>query len=278
MEIDHATGSADHPGYVSVHDCGNMLDPTDREGAAPRRAGARHRRATDGGAEATTRTGQPQNASFRTYFLPTVHGDPRLHAGPCRSRPTPFTPGGYKGAARPARIGPPPCLANALEDALRPLGPRFGPCPLSPDFVWRTVQAARAQSNGKGLRREPLHRREGALAHARRPTFPGKDDDGIAGRRDDDCGKLSAAGLAGGAGRQRACLSIRGRGLGEAQDDATVVSLREQEAAGLDLLTDGEQRRLQFIFHVLSRLGGFDVANRGLKAIGVGNGIGWCRG
>ena len=31
--------------------------------------------------------------------------------------------------------------------------------------------------------------------------------------------------------------------IGEAQDDATTIAIRDQERAGLDIITDGEQRR-----------------------------------
>ena len=60
---------------------------------------------------------------------------------------------------------------------------------------------------------------------------------------------------------------LQGADLREAQDDATRLVLREQERLGLDLLTDGEQRRAQFIFHVLAHMDGFDVTDRRPKAI-----------
>jgi len=47
--------------------------------------------------------------------------------------------------------------------------------------------------------------------------------------------------------------------LDEAQDDATVVAIREQEAAGLDILTDGEIRRESYSNHFATALGGLDV-------------------
>ena len=52
-----------------------------------------------------------------------------------------------------------------------------------------------------------------------------------------------------------------GEALKEAQDDATILVLRQQEDAGLDLLTDGEQRRVQFINHVLASWDGIDLEN-----------------
>jgi len=69
--------------------------------------------------------------------------------------------------------------------------------------------------------------------------------------------------------RERSEVTFRlvGELLREAQDDATIVTLHEQERAGLDLLTDGEQRRPHFINHVLGTLDGIDLVNRRPKAI-----------
>lgn len=53
----------------------------------------------------------------------------------------------------------------------------------------------------------------------------------------------------------------------EAQNDATTIVLKEQEEVGLDLLTDGEQRRTQFIDHILASWDGIDLENRRPKYI-----------
>jgi 5-methyltetrahydropteroyltriglutamate--homocysteine methyltransferase len=51
--------------------------------------------------------------------------------------------------------------------------------------------------------------------------------------------------------------------LAEAQDDATVVAIRLQEEAGLDILTDGEIRRESYSNHFATALEGVDVDNPG---------------
>jgi 5-methyltetrahydropteroyltriglutamate--homocysteine methyltransferase len=51
--------------------------------------------------------------------------------------------------------------------------------------------------------------------------------------------------------------------LVEAQDDATVVAIRLQEEAGLDILTDGEIRRESYSNHFATALDGVDVDNPG---------------
>ena len=67
--------------------------------------------------------------------------------------------------------------------------------------------------------------------------------------------------------RSEVTFRLEGDRLREAQDDATIVSLHEQGELGLDLVTDGEQRRTQFIYHVLASMEGVDLANRKPKAI-----------
>ncbi|GAA5141241.1 uroporphyrinogen decarboxylase family protein [Pseudonocardia adelaidensis] len=51
--------------------------------------------------------------------------------------------------------------------------------------------------------------------------------------------------------------------LAEAQDDATVVAIRLQEEAGLDIVTDGEIRRESYSNHFATALEGVDIDNPG---------------
>ena len=51
--------------------------------------------------------------------------------------------------------------------------------------------------------------------------------------------------------------------LGEAQDDATLVAIRSQEEAGLDVLTDGEIRRESYSNHFATALDGLDLDSPG---------------
>jgi 5-methyltetrahydropteroyltriglutamate--homocysteine methyltransferase len=51
--------------------------------------------------------------------------------------------------------------------------------------------------------------------------------------------------------------------LGEAQDDATLVAIRAQERAGLDIITDGEIRRESYSNHFATRLEGVDIDHPG---------------
>jgi 5-methyltetrahydropteroyltriglutamate--homocysteine methyltransferase len=51
--------------------------------------------------------------------------------------------------------------------------------------------------------------------------------------------------------------------LGQAQDDATVLAIRAQEQAGLDIVTDGEIRRESYSNHFATALEGVDVEHPG---------------
>ena len=51
--------------------------------------------------------------------------------------------------------------------------------------------------------------------------------------------------------------------LEAAQDDATIVAIRDQERAGLDVITDGEQRRASYSNRFATALDGIDADNPG---------------
>jgi 5-methyltetrahydropteroyltriglutamate--homocysteine methyltransferase len=51
--------------------------------------------------------------------------------------------------------------------------------------------------------------------------------------------------------------------LAEAQDDATVLAIRAQEEAGLDIVTDGEIRRESYSNRFATALEGIDIDNPG---------------
>src|SRR5215469_16351762 len=51
--------------------------------------------------------------------------------------------------------------------------------------------------------------------------------------------------------------------LEQAQDDATLLAIRDQERAGLDIITDGEQRRESYSNRFATALEGVDIDNPG---------------
>lgn len=46
--------------------------------------------------------------------------------------------------------------------------------------------------------------------------------------------------------------------LREGQDDAAILAIHDQERAGIDVVSDGEQRRENFVFYFSKKLAGFD--------------------
>ncbi|MBI2132818.1 MAG: 5-methyltetrahydropteroyltriglutamate--homocysteine methyltransferase [Candidatus Tectomicrobia bacterium] len=60
--------------------------------------------------------------------------------------------------------------------------------------------------------------------------------------------------------------------LERAQDDATIIAIREQERAGIDIITDGEIRRESYSNRFATALKGVDIENPG-SAINRGGGM-----
>ena len=56
---------------------------------------------------------------------------------------------------------------------------------------------------------------------------------------------------------------ISGEHLQEAQDDATLLAIRDMEAAGIDIITDGEMRRESYSNRFATALDGVDIVNPG---------------
>jgi 5-methyltetrahydropteroyltriglutamate--homocysteine methyltransferase len=63
--------------------------------------------------------------------------------------------------------------------------------------------------------------------------------------------------------RARELWRIEPEHLAEAQDDATLLAIHDQERAGLDILTDGEIRRESYSNHFATALEGVDIDNPG---------------
>jgi carbon-monoxide dehydrogenase large subunit len=140
LAVDRETGLFTIERYVSVHDCGNQINP--REVLGQHIGALAH---GFGGALLEElrydEHGNPLNATFMDYLVPTAVEIPPLTLDHLMS-PNPFTPGGFKGAGETGTISVPPALANALEDALRPLGAEVRSTPITPEYAWRLMRAA----------------------------------------------------------------------------------------------------------------------------------------
>jgi carbon-monoxide dehydrogenase large subunit len=87
--------------------------------------------------------GQPLATTLADYLLPgpTEVPAPRLDH---METPSPYTTFGVKGIGEGGAIAPPAAIANAINDALRPLGVELLHSPISPHRVVEAVLAARA--------------------------------------------------------------------------------------------------------------------------------------
>src|SRR5438094_2909100 len=63
--------------------------------------------------------------------------------------------------------------------------------------------------------------------------------------------------------RARELWRVAPEHLESAQDDATLIAIRDQERAGLDIITDGEQRRESYSNRFATALEGVDINNPG---------------
>jgi carbon-monoxide dehydrogenase large subunit len=141
VEVNTESGSLQILKFVSVHDCGNMLNPLIVRGQhlgalAHGFGGALYEELP------YDENGQPLATSFKDYFVPTAMEMPELTLDHLIT-PNPFTPGGFKGAGETGTVGPPAVLANAVEDALRPMGIKIRQVPLSPTYLWSLIEQAK---------------------------------------------------------------------------------------------------------------------------------------
>ncbi len=148
VEVDVPTGRVALLRYVVQHDCGTMVNPMVvegqvRGGVAQGIGGALYERIV------YDREGQPLTTTLMDFLLPTAMEVPAIEVAHLET-PSPLNPLGAKGVGEGGAIPGPAVLAEAIEDALAPLGVRVREMPLSPDRLLELVQAARAARGAGG--------------------------------------------------------------------------------------------------------------------------------
>ena len=141
VEVDIETGKVKFLAYVAVHDCGTLVNPMTLAGHV--RGGV----AQGIGTALYERyhydpEGQLLTASFTDYLIPTLHELPEEIIVGHIETPSPFTEYGIKGGGEGGRMGAPPAVATAVEDALRPLGVRIDALPLTPKQLRSLIRQA----------------------------------------------------------------------------------------------------------------------------------------
>jgi carbon-monoxide dehydrogenase large subunit len=88
--------------------------------------------------------GQPLAGTLADYLLPGACEIPEIRIFHMAT-PSPYTSFGAKGIGEGGAIGPPAAIANAVNDALRPLGVEINQLPITPHRILEAVLAARAK-------------------------------------------------------------------------------------------------------------------------------------
>jgi 2-furoyl-CoA dehydrogenase large subunit len=146
VEVDPETAQVKVLRYGVVHDCGKEINPLIVEGQV-------HGATVHGIGAALLEefvydeNGQLLTTTFMDYLKPTASDVPTIETDHLETL-SPFTPLGTKGVGEGGAIPAPGCIANAVEDALRPLGVRITGLPLSPNRLWPQIQAALTERAG----------------------------------------------------------------------------------------------------------------------------------
>ena len=141
VEIDRDTGEVQIVKYVAVDDCGPQVNPLLVEGQV--QGGIAHslgqclfeRCVYD-------ENGQLLTGEFMDYAMPRAKDIPDYALGHTVTR-SPSNPMGIKGVGEAGTIGATPAIANAVCDALAPLGIRHVDLPFTPEKVWRAISHAK---------------------------------------------------------------------------------------------------------------------------------------
>ena len=143
VEIDPNTAAVALRRYVTVHDAGTILNPLIVEGQIY--GGALHGL---GGAlyeeMAYDDDGQCLATTFMDYLVPTASEAPVLDIAHVSS-PSPLTTLGSKGLGESGTMTVPAVVANAVSDALAPIGVRINELPITPSRLWELMQTAQDQ-------------------------------------------------------------------------------------------------------------------------------------
>jgi aerobic carbon-monoxide dehydrogenase large subunit len=140
VEVDRETGAVKVLRYVAVDDCGPVINPMIVDGQV-------HGAIAQGLAQALYEgavyddEGQLLTGNLTTYLLPTAADLPMFETERTVT-PSPNNPMGVKGIGEGGTTGSTPAVANAVMDALRPLGIHQLEMPLSPFRIWSAIREA----------------------------------------------------------------------------------------------------------------------------------------
>jgi len=148
LAVDPATGTIEILAYVVVEDGGTIVNPLIADGQV------------FGGTAQGIGTalyeempfspdGQPLATTLGDYLLPGSTEVPHIRIEHMTT-PSPFTEFGIKGLGEGGAIAPPAAIANAINDALAPLGVVVTETPITPRRLLAALAAARVGQAGGG--------------------------------------------------------------------------------------------------------------------------------
>ena len=140
VDVDRETGQVAITKYAAVDDCGPLINPLIVEGQV--QGGIAH---SIGQVlfEQTVydENGQLLTGEFLDYAIPRAVDIPDYILGHTVT-PSPVNLLGIKGVGEAGTIGATPAIANAVLDALEPLGIGHLDLPMTPEKVWQAIQHA----------------------------------------------------------------------------------------------------------------------------------------
>jgi aerobic carbon-monoxide dehydrogenase large subunit len=143
VEVDPETGAVRVLRYVAVDDCGTMINPMVVEGQI--HGGIAHGIGNALLEEVVyDRAGQLATGTLMDYALPRAADVPHLEVHHVVT-PSPLNPLGVKGAGEGGTLPAPAAIANAVVDALRPLGIEVTEMPLTRERLWRQLRLSKSR-------------------------------------------------------------------------------------------------------------------------------------
>jgi aerobic carbon-monoxide dehydrogenase large subunit len=146
LEIDPETYKVKLDRYVVAEDCGRMINPMIVDGQV-------HGAVAQGIGAALYEEviydddGQLQTASLADYVIPTASEVPSIETVHLEGE-SPSTVGGFRGMGEGGTIGAPAAIANALADALAPLGAEIFELPMTLERLFRLIEKVKARAQG----------------------------------------------------------------------------------------------------------------------------------
>jgi len=143
-EVDPDTGQVALTRYTVVDDFGTIINPLTAAGQVMGGTAQGIGQALLEKIIYDPDSGQLLTGSFMDYALPRADDVPPIQVAFFEGAPTAHNPLGVKGSGEAGCCGALPAVVNAVVNALTPLGVRHIDMPLTPERVWRAVQAARS--------------------------------------------------------------------------------------------------------------------------------------